>query len=164
MADTPISETVMAAVLTRFKAMTTGAGYHRTVSSSNVFRRYFEVSDMPSTPCVLIYMLEEETDHQGGGASIGTYAVSLPVVIVYLIEQYETDSVQTNMNQMRADITKAMGPEFEVLDADNKPGTITPVAISSDSGTLDGTDGVVWVAKEFELRWQRAYDDEARFL
>lgn len=153
--DTPLRELVVVALCTRLENITTSNGYPFSVIE--VKRDVWEPVSGEALPVVVVNELDESLEIDGD--AVGTYVCTLPLAITIAVDASETPA--TTKNLMLASLTKALGYQFDVVDADNH-GQICEVVELSNTNS-EGLDGsLLWVELLVEVSYARSLSDPAR--
>lgn len=156
----PIRELVMVKVESLLAAIKVddGATYSQTVRS--VERDIYSVAQNPPRPSVWVFEGDENKNSQNS-ERVGAVTCRLPVIVTYVADQERDTNTATTKNRMLADITRALGTDWDIVDA---YGTIDRVQVDEVSNTSsDGAEsGMVWVQTLFNLMYHHAVGDQTR--
>jgi len=156
----PIRELVMQKIETLLAAIKADEGdtYSQTVVS--VSRDVYSVAKNPPRPSVWIFEVDEEKNTENADR-VGSAQCRLPVVVTYVADEEGDVGTGTTKNRMLADLTRALGTDWDIVDA---YGGIDRVQVNeSSNSTSEGTEsGMVWVQSLFTFTYRHTLGDQTR--
>lgn len=149
----PLREKIMAGLLLRLKDIKTVNGYLYTLQTCE--RRQADLPDFPITPAVFLY--EGGEDKKNDGTRV---LCELEVVVVFCVESLQDQG--TVANRMLSDVSKAVGSDFIVSDADSLNRSVNISEVGTDVVIGETTNQLVYVSTTFTIFYYHQHGDHTR--